>query len=660
MFKNTMLKELEEICNAITSLNNDNTILVSKANTYPHIDENIVNHINNFLIKINGNLFELDCLEYVAFFDHNKVLINDFVSNLQELIKTKLMLENNKVVFKLSDNLEIFLSTRDMNLEFKEIFYNLLPNIKEELNFESKELRKLVAFNKIDLEDSKYTDEYSIEQLLELAQTGGNALFFSGSNRSSIISEKRLSLLSNQSNKLSDASKRKHMPIFLSKRDMMIFEDLLEIEKLNEALFRSLRELLSEKIEIFSSKHNNKKNIFNQLILVIKKEYLILDNGFEQLSYLLKSLEHKVTVIRWISLIDKLYDDCLGYIQRDISSLQKRNSVVLKEGIDIIQKHIKLFNDLLKVSWNEILFEKVLSCKNLLIAAWKETKQRLNIDEHDLITEESTTTNTVKNSKEKKTKKRISRRSIIISTDKQAPLTRAEKRQSIGAAFYQKLNLRASLISSDGQLKSPKKEETLSDNKSTDLDKTIHFEKDFFASSVDSTDEFLTKNQQLFIGNIQSEHLIFNDLLEGGESLDDLEAKLNEIDSTTNDFTKPNSIGHSSGNTLNKTNNTNQAISEESSNNKIESCNQLIINRDTLLKYAKMKTKIPKNEFLLGSLLENENDSFFSFSKNLLQQERNNMELVMDINRAYAIYDSFKTENYEDIKLLNIFNKLSI
>lgn len=640
----SLTQELEDLNHILETLNSPEFIT-----KHPLDADKKVELINMFLTKINANLFGLDCLHYASFFDTNRTHVSNLISGLQEVIKIKLMIGNNNIVFRLSDNLEIFISIRDMVLEFNEIFYNLIPNIREELHFESKELRKLVAFNKIDLEDNINNDEYTIDQLLELAKTGGNRLFFSRSNRSSTISERRLSLLSTPSATRHGSSKRKHMPIFLSKRDMMIFDDLLEIEKLNEALFRSLRELLSEKIEIFNNKHNSKKSIFEELINVIKNAYLILDNEFEELTYLLKTLEQKVTVYRWVHLIEKLFEDCLQCINREIFSL-KKNLTSLKEGISLIQKHICFFETLLEVSWDDYLIEKITSYKDILIGDWEKTKQTLNIIEDEPITKQFNTQNT-KISKEKSFK-RMSRKSLA-SSEKQGSLTRADKRQSVGAAIFQKLNLRASLIYSEDELKSPKRLQEDINEETEGSDTISNYKSDSLIISIDNTDSFLTKTQSLYVKAIQSEQLKFGPLLE--------EQPFNKIDAKSSVSHQPlesNTKSENSGKTISaatlKLPFANETLIDEKYYNK------LIIKQETLLKYAKIKSKISKNESLLESLLANGKIFNLAPSSQLLKLEAAKMELVFDTNRAYSVFNTVKSKDFELDDLLNYFKQMTI
>lgn len=640
----SLTQELEDLNHILQTLNSPEFIT-----KYPLDADKKVELINMFLTKINANLFGLDCLHYASFFNTNKILVSNLISSLQEVIKIKLMIANNSTVFKLSDNLEIFISIKDMLLEFNEIFYNLIPNIREELHFESKELRKLVAFNKIDLEDNKYTEEYTIDQLLELAKTGGNSLFFSRSNRSSTISEKRLSLLSTPPSTRHSSSKRKHMPIFLSKRDMMIFEDLLEIEKLNEALFRSLRELLSEKIEIFNNKHNSKKSIFEELINVIKNAYLILDNEFEELTYLLKTLEQKVTVYRWVHLIDKLFEECLQCINIEIFSLQE-NVASLKEGILLIQKHICFFETLLVVSWDDYLIEKITSYKKILISDWEKTKQNLKIAEDEPNVKEIN--NKTKVSKEKPFKRMNSRKSLA-SNEKQGHLTRDEKRQSVGAAIFQKLNLRASLIYSEDQLKSPKKLQEDINEETEDNNSAANYKNDSMILSIDNTDLFLNKTQSLYVSAIQSEQLKFGPLIK-----DQHFKQMDDKSSFRNKSVESNFNNENSGSLVDSTASKLPFSNENLINEKYYS--KLIIKQETLLKYAKIKSKIAKNESLLESLLGHGNTSSLSLSSQLLKLEAAKMELVFDTNRAYSVYNTVKSKDFELADLLTYFRQMTI
>ncbi|XBW34702.1 hypothetical protein QEN19_000269 [Hanseniaspora menglaensis] len=633
-----MLKELKNVFGSlqVLSINKLDSSLLHKRPT----DGKILDLINEFLEKTIYNFFDLDCLCYVSFFDINRELIFDLIGGLHKFINNKLTGSNHKIYFKLKDNIEVFESVRDMAFEFKEIYYDLIPNIKNELLFENDELKKLVAFNKMDIENNKYRDDYALDHLLNLALIGGNALFFDNNKRYSSISEKRLSLLSNNLNKGVDLYNRKNMPIFLNKKDMIIFEDLLEIEKLNDALFRSLREILSEKIENFNEKYNSKSVLFQQLINVIKNEYVILDKGFEELTHSLKGLEQKITVCKWVCLIDKLFSDCLEFVDEGIAKIEKKNLESFNEGVEIIQKTIKLLHTLNKVSWDDYLCDKIQYCKANLELSWARTKLLLDITEPEenilKVTEQKP-----KQVEDIYIKKKL-RKSLLFN--EKPVLSKKEKRQSVGAAFFQRLNLRASLISSDSDIKSPKPIDTYLLDMANDY-------------SAENPNLLLAPAQSFYIKNAECDKTMLKDIGEG-ESLE----TVNEMNNSAKKIYQGKPIIASKNQLLENTlhHEQKELTLFDLDIEDAKPLSKLIITKENLLKFANIKTKIPKNQSSLSSLLE-ENVMNHSFlPTKLLMIERQNIEKILDVNRAHLVYDVITEVDISFFDVIENFKSMSI
>ena len=420
--------------------------------TYPML-ENTGNHINidsnivevlNFLKEMNETSFQ----KSIEFFDEHKEQMLCFIQNMSLLTTKSEMTTDSKLFQNFKEQYDIFLKTKHMISEFKEIYDSLIPSIKTELVSESKELNKLVAFSSIDLsQKSYYKNEHNIDSLLELSKKGGNFLFFNRAGRNSTISEKRLSSLSTDGKSILK-EKRNSMPLFLNDRDMMIFDDFLEIEKLNDALFKALRELLSEKIDLFNNKYNTNSEMFVQMITMIKTKYIELDLMFEQLSSNLKKFEMKITVENWYSALSEMFENCMEYIENEFNKYDKLNDSELPEKVMIINKHISLYNNLLDISWNDHLYDKVKVLKNALQIAWSKAKNKHNfVDKPYILNMDKLEQNiskgegrpkavVVANNDAKDTKSRIPKEN----------LSRAEKRKSFGAALFQRMNLRASFI----------------------------------------------------------------------------------------------------------------------------------------------------------------------------------------------------------------------
>ncbi|CAI8494167.1 unnamed protein product [Hanseniaspora opuntiae] len=343
-------------------------------------DEDI-NDVLTRLTILNKQSFD----QCTQFYDEHREQITCFILNMNKLISKSDYFSNGLILKSLKEEYETFLETKNMISEFKEIYDILIPNIKSELVSEGKELNKLVAFSCIDISQQRcFKNDHNLDSLLELSKKGGNVLFFNRAGRNSTISETRLSTLSTDTQS-SGNEKRKSMPLFLNQRDMMIFDDFLEIEKLNDALFKSLREFLSEKIDSFNNKYNSCSLVFADMITLIKNRYLELDEMFEQLSLNLKKFENKITVENWHSALTEMFDNCMEYIELHFNKVERINSVDLNEQIMIINKHILLFNNLLDISWNEQLYDEVKVFRNALQFAWSKAKSKHNIIEKSCV-----------------------------------------------------------------------------------------------------------------------------------------------------------------------------------------------------------------------------------------------------------------------------------
>jgi len=121
--------------------------------TYPML-ENTGNHINidsnivevlNFLKEMNETSFQ----KSIEFFDEHKEQMLCFIQNMSLLTTKSEMTTDSKLFQNFKEQYDIFLKTKHMISEFKEIYDSLIPSIKTELVSESKELNKLVAFSSI-------------------------------------------------------------------------------------------------------------------------------------------------------------------------------------------------------------------------------------------------------------------------------------------------------------------------------------------------------------------------------------------------------------------------------------------------------------------------------------------------------------------------------
>lgn len=546
------------------------------------------------------------------FYDEHREQITCFMINMNKLI-SKSDSFNNAVIYKnLKREYETFLETKNMISEFKEIYDILIPNIKSELLSEGKELNKLVAFSSIDISQKHaFKNDHNLDSLLELSKKGGNILFFNRAGRNSTISEKRLSTLSTDTQS-SGNEKRKSMPLFLNQRDMMIFDDFLEIEKLNDALFKSLREFLSEKIDSFNNKYNSCSLVFANMISLIRNRYLELDEMFEQLSLSLKKFENKITVENWHSALSEMFGNCMEYIEVHFNEVEVLNLAEIDEQIMIINKHILLFNNLLDISWNEKLYDEVKVYRNALQFAWSKAKAKHNVTEKYCAMDndkfEAPKIKNLETSRLSATANEDEKSDKTIASHKK--ISRDDKRRSIGAALFQKMNLRASLI------------QDFNDSTINDSTELLEIDEDF------------TQMEEHEISSIDTHQKTF--------SLQDIRPHLSENKSASQ--SEPNltrmsvdSFNGFGGSTLND-------LSILSTYQRLE------VSLETILRFSKQKTKIPA--FDLSSFYI---DSAFDIDLSLLQLKT--MEKSLDRKRAELICHLVKTGNFHPIKVKNAFTE---
>lgn len=570
-------------------------------------DEDI-NDVLTRLTILNKQSFD----QCTQFYDEHREQITCFILNMNKLISKSEYFSNGLILKSLKEEYETFLETKNMISEFKEIYDILIPNIKSELVSEGKELNKLVAFSSIDISQQRcFKNDHNLDSLLELSKKGGNVLFFNRAGRNSTISEKRLSTLSTDTQS-SGNEKRKSMPLFLNQRDMMIFDDFLEIEKLNDALFKSLREFLSEKIDSFNNKYNSCSLVFADMITSIKNRYLELDEMFEQLSLSLKKFENKITVENWHSALSEMFDNCMEYIELHFNKVERINSVDLNEQIMIINKHILLFNNLLDISWNEQLYDEVKVFRNALQFAWTKAKSKHNIIEKSCVIDddkseapktknmEKTKVSSIANEDEKNEKP--------IVTHKK--LSRDDKRRSIGTALFQKMNLRASLI------------------------------QDFNDSNIEGSTELLEEDEEhteiekhdnLSMNNLQKTFSL-QDIRP--HLFDDNSARHSELNLTRMSVDSFNEFGDSTLNDLSI----------------LSTYQRLEVSFKTVLKFSKQKTKIPVSDLTLFY-----NDSTFDIDLSLVQLK--SLEESLDRKRAELICHLVKTESFHPMKVKNVFTE---
>lgn len=570
-------------------------------------DEDI-NDVLTRLTILNKQSFD----QCTQFYDEHREQITCFILNMNKLISKSEYFSNGLILKSLKEEYETFLETKNMISEFKEIYDILIPNIKSELVSEGKELNKLVAFSSIDISQQRcFKNDHNLDSLLELSKKGGNVLFFNRAGRNSTISEKRLSTLSTDTQS-SGNEKRKSMPLFLNQRDMMIFDDFLEIEKLNDALFKSLREFLSEKIDSFNNKYNSCSLVFADMITSIKNRYLELDEMFEQLSLSLKKFENKITVENWHSALSEMFDNCMEYIELHFNKVERINSVDLNEQIMIINKHILLFNNLLDISWNEQLYDEVKVFRNALQFAWSKAKSKHNIIEKSCVIDddkseapktknmEKTKVSSIANEDEKNEKP--------IVTHKK--LSRDDKRRSIGTALFQKMNLRASLI------------------------------QDFNDSNIEGSTELLEEDEEhteiekhdnLSMNNLQKTFSL-QDIRP--HLFDDNSARHSELNLTRMSVDSFNEFGDSTLNDLSI----------------LSTYQRLEVSFKTVLKFSKQKTKIPVSDLTLFY-----NDSTFDIDLSLVQLK--SLEESLDRKRAELLCHLVKTESFHPMKVKNVFTE---
>lgn len=570
-------------------------------------DEDI-NDVLTRLTILNKQSFD----QCTQFYDEHREQITCFILNMNKLISKSEYFSNGLILKSLKEEYETFLKTKNMISEFKEIYDILIPNIKSELVSEGKELNKLVAFSCIDISQQRcFKNDHNLDSLLELSKKGGNVLFFNRAGRNSTISEKRLSTLSTDTQSSSN-EKRKSMPLFLNQRDMMIFDDFLEIEKLNDALFKSLREFLSEKIDSFNNKYNSCSLVFADMITSIKNRYLELDEMFEQLSLNLKKFENKITVENWHSALTEMFDNCMEYIELHFNKVERINSVDLNEQIMIINKHILLFNNLLDISWNEQLYDEVKVFRNALHFAWSKAKSKHNIIEKSCVIDddkseapktknlEKTKVSSIANEDEKTEKP--------IVTHKK--LSRDDKRRSIGTALFQKMNLRASLI------------------------------QDFNDSNIEGSTELLEEDEEhteiekhdnLSMNNLQKTFSL-QDIRP--HLFDDNSARHSELNLTRISVDSFNEFGDSTLNDLSI----------------LSTYQRLEVSFKTVLKFSKQKTKIPVSDLTLFY-----NDSTFDIDLSLVQLK--SLEESLDRKRAELLCHLVKTESFHPMKVKNVFTE---
>lgn len=570
-------------------------------------DEDI-NDVLTRLTILNKQSFD----QCTQFYDEHREQITCFILNMNKLISKSEYFSNGLILKSLKEEYETFLETKNMISEFKEIYDILIPNIKSELVSEGKELNKLVAFSSIDISQQRcFKNDHNLDSLLELSKKGGNVLFFNRAGRNSTISEKRLSTLSTDTQSSSN-EKRKSMPLFLNQRDMMIFDDFLEIEKLNDALFKSLREFLSEKIDSFNNKYNSCSLVFADMITSIKNRYLELDEMFEQLSLSLKKFENKITVENWHSALSEMFDNCMEYIELHFNKVERINSVDLNEQIMIINKHILLFNNLLDISWNEQLYDEVKVFRNALQFAWSKAKSKHNIIEKSCVIDddkseapktknmEKTKVSSIANEDEKNEKP--------IVTHKK--LSRDDKRRSIGTALFQKMNLRASLI------------------------------QDFNDSNIEGSTELLEEDEEhteiekhdnLSMNNLQKTFSL-QDIRP--HLFDDNSARHSELNLTRMSVDSFNEFGDSTLNDLSI----------------LSTYQRLEVSFKTVLKFSKQKTKIPVSDLTLFN-----NDSTFDIDLSLVQLK--SLEESLDRKRAELLCHLVKTESFHPMKVKNVFTE---
>ncbi|KAL6932556.1 hypothetical protein ACO0OL_004035 [Hanseniaspora opuntiae] len=570
-------------------------------------DEDI-NDVLTRLTILNKQSFD----QCTQFYDEHREQITCFILNMNKLISKSEYFSNGLILKSLKEEYETFLETKNMISEFKEIYDILIPNIKSELVSEGKELNKLVAFSCIDISQQRcFKNDHNLDSLLELSKKGGNVLFFNRAGRNSTISEKRLSTLSTDTQS-SGNEKRKSMPLFLNQRDMMIFDDFLEIEKLNDALFKSLREFLSEKIDSFNNKYNSCSLVFADMITSIKNRYLELDEMFEQLSLSLKKFENKITVENWHSALSEMFDNCMEYIELHFNKVERINLVDLNEQIMIINKHILLFNNLLDISWNEQLYDEVKVFRNALQFAWSKAKSKHNIIEKFCVIDddkseapktknmEKTKVSSIANEDEKTEKP--------IVTHKK--LSRDDKRRSIGTALFQKMNLRASLI------------------------------QDFNDSNIEGSTELLEEDEEhteiekhdnLSMNNLQKTFSL-QDIRP--HLFDDNSARHSELNLTRMSVDSFNEFGDSTLNDLSI----------------LSTYQRLEVSFKTVLKFSKQKTKIPVSDLTLFY-----NDSTFDIDLSLVQLK--SLEESLDRKRAELLCHLVKTESFHPMKVKNVFTE---
>lgn len=570
-------------------------------------DEDI-NDVLTRLTILNKQSFD----QCTQFYDEHREQITCFTLNMNKLISKSDYFSNGLILKSLKEEYETFLETKNMISEFKEIYDILIPNIKSELVSEGKELNKLVAFSSIDISQQRcFKNDHNLDSLLELSKKGGNVLFFNRAGRNSTISEKRLSTLSTDTQS-SGNEKRKSMPLFLNQRDMMIFDDFLEIEKLNDALFKSLREFLSEKIDSFNNKYNSCSLVFADMITLIKNRYLELDEMFEQLSLNLKKFENKITVENWHSALSEMFDNCMEYIELHFNKVEQINSVDLNEQIMIINKHILLFNNLLGISWNEQLYDEVKVFRNALQFAWSKAKSKHNIIEKSCVIDddkseapktknlEKTKVSSIANEDEKTEKP--------IVTHKK--LSRDDKRRSIGTALFQKMNLRASLIQdfNDSNIEG-----------STEL-----LEEDEEHTEIEKHDNLSMNNHQKTFSLQDIRPHLF----------DDNSARHLELNLTRMSVDSFNEFGDSTLNDLSI----------------LSTYQRLEVSFKTVLKFSKQKTKIPVSDLTLFY-----NDSTFDIDLSLVQLK--SLEESLDRKRAELLCHLVKTESFHPMKVKNVFTE---
>lgn len=574
----------------------------SCSNTFNNED---VSDVSNLLNTLNEQSFD----QCVQFYDNHREQILCFILNMNKILANSGYFSNAVIYHTLKENYETFLETKNMISEFKEIYDILIPNIKSELVSEGKELNKLVAFSSIDISQKCcYKSDHSLDSLLELSKKGGNFVFFNRAGRNSTISERRLSTLSTDA-KSSSHEKRKSMPLFLNHRDMMIFDDFLEIEKLNDALFKSLREFLSEKIDSFNNKYNSRNLVFTDMIALIKKRYLELDEMFEQLSLSLKKFENKITVENWHNALSEMFDNCMEYIEDNFNRVEFVNLVDLNDQIIIINKHILLLNNLLDISWNEQLYDQVKVFRNALQLAWVKAKSKHNIIEKSCVVDNDKSEAPKVNYHEKsKVSSMTNEDEKHITTHKK--MSRDDKRRSIGTALFQKMNLRASLIKDFSDL---------------DLNESAEFLEEEEQSMSNENHDILsmsTHQKTFFLQDIQPH--ISND-----NSACHPDFNLNRI--SVDSF---NEFGDS---TLND-------LSTLSTHKRLE------VSLETIIKFSKQRTKIPI--FDLASFYD---ESSFDLDLSLLQLK--SLEETLDRKRAELICQLVKTQKFHPLPVINAFTE---